>query len=205
MLRKGGNAVKLLNSTDFPTHFLRRMVAWCCRQVEYPVSCVREAQFRNRTSSCYSGHAYGSRRIVASVGPASMFPFGPDSRPGLAGMVLTDRLECLIAITSHELAHLHQYANRRTAKLKSRVEFDARWHEVKALEAFRVSRERLVAEWSAEPERSAALSAPKPSLIEQRAAKAAADLVRWQRKLKLALTKVRQYRRKVTYCGRLRR
>lgn len=191
--------MKLRNSTDYPNYFLRRMVGWICRQVDYPASRVREAQFRNRTGSVYSGHAYGSRRIVASVGPASMFPFGPDNRPGLAGMVLADRMECLIAITAHELAHLHQYANRRTAKLKGRVEFDARWHEVKALDAFRASRERLLAEWSAEPERCAALSAPKPTLTERRAAKAAADLARWQRKLKLAQTKVQQYKRRVAY------
>lgn len=40
---------------------------------------------------------------------------------------------------------------------------------------------------------------PRPSVREQRAAKAAAALERWQRKLKLAQTKVRQYKTRVSY------
>ena len=46
-------------------------------------------------------------------------------------------------------------------------------------------------------ERVAADRPPAPSLIEKRAAKAEADLARWERKLKLATTKVKFYRRKV--------
>jgi hypothetical protein len=41
--------------------------------------------------------------------------------------------------------------------------------------------------------------AVRPDLIKQRAEKAAIDLVRWERKLKLARTKVAKLRRKVKY------
>lgn len=191
--------MRLRNSTDWPDHFLRRMVSWCCRQIGYPPSKVREVQFRNRTRRCYSGRAYGSRRIVCSVGPASAFPVAPDNRPGMDGEIIADRLEALIAITAHELRHLWQYANgkSRTLDAERRTEHDARWHEVRTLRAFRHSRELLLIDWSHEP--ASHQSKPKPPVQERRAAKAQADLDRWLRKLKLAQTKVRKLKRRVTY------
>jgi hypothetical protein len=194
--------MKLRNSTDWPDYFLRRMVAWCCRQVDYKPSRVREAQFRNRTKRSYSGHAYGSRRIVASVGPDSRFPLKADDRPGMGNAAIADRLEALIVITAHELTHLHQY-DGRIGKLKSngQTEADARWHSIKALESFRVNREALLAEWSLPlAERPAK---PSTSVQEKRAAKAQADLDRWQRKLKLAQTKIRKLKQRVRYYDRV--
>jgi len=66
--------VKLINSTDYPDYFLRRMVSWCCREIGLPVRYVQEAAFRKggrwhsrRTGA--SGHAYlGSHRIVVTHG-----------------------------------------------------------------------------------------------------------------------------------------
>ena len=192
--------MKLKNSTTFENHFLRRMVAWCAKQVEYPVSKVREAQFRNRTRRSYSGHAYGSRRIVCSIGPASRFPLLPDSRPGMSNEIVADREEALIAVTAHELTHLHQYLFRRDTGKKRWSELDARWHEVKALREFRANRDALLAEWSKAP--AAKVAKPKPSIVEKRAAKAAADLARWNKKLKLAQTKVRKLKTRVRYYER---
>ena len=77
------------------------------------------------------------------------------------------------------------------------------------MDAFDADRERLLAEWAAEPARSAATStAPtfkdtlRASIVERRAAKAQADLERWQRKLKLAQGKVRKYKARVRYYER---
>lgn len=78
----------------------------------------------------------------------------------------------------------------------------------RVLAAFEADRERLLAEWNAEPLRAAAALAPEPnpepqpaapalSAAQRRAAKAATDLARWERKLKLAKTKVAKYRAKV--------
>ena len=44
---------------------------------------------------------------------------------------------------------------------------------------------------------------PKPDVKAKRAAKAAADLARWQRRLKLAQTKVKHYRKRVRYYDRV--
>ena len=191
--------MKLRNSTPWPDHFLRRLVSWCARQVGLPPSKVRNVQFRNRSKRSYSGHAYGGGRIVCSVGPAHRFPTNPDHRPGMDGESFADQLEALVAITAHEVRHLWQYANRKSNVLDAerRTEHDARWHEVRALRTFRENREALLAEWSVEPAARPVKS--KPSVQEQRAAKVQASLDRWQRKLKLAQTKIRKLKRQAAY------
>jgi hypothetical protein len=194
--------MKLANSTDFSDQMLRRMVSWTCKQLGFPASKLGSVQFRNRARRSYSGHAYYPRRIVVSIGPASRFPTKPDSRPGMQNEVFADRTEALIAVTSHEIAHLLQWREGRTRQLElhRRTEKDARWHEVLVLRAFRAEREALLAAWSHEPQ--AATIKMTPSVVEKRADKAATDLARWQRKLKLAQTKVRKLRTRVKYYER---
>lgn len=202
------------NSTHWTDPFLRRMLAWCCRHVGFKARRMTGVQFRKRSSGCYSGHAYGSRRIVVSIGPEDNFPAKPDSRPGMQNEVIGDQVEALVAVTAHEIAHLCQYRDGRSSRLdrERKSEHDARWHEVRALRDFRADREALLARWSAmplvieSPEESdplpvAAVALPKakPPIVERRAAKAEADLARWLRKLKLAQTKVRGYKRRVAY------
>jgi hypothetical protein len=189
--------MKITNSTDWAVHFLRRMTSWCCRQVGLPASKLRAAQFRNRTTSSYSGHAYcASGKIYCGIGPASHFPLPPDKRDGMAGEVLADRVEALVAITAHEVEHVNQYRSGRYDKLGRRLEANTRAVEVRVLRAFRAEREALLAAWVAEPARAAK---PVVSLEERRAAKAAADLARWNRKLALAKTKVRKLQIRVRY------
>lgn len=190
--------MKLRNSTNWTDSFLRRMLAWCAKQTGYPVRKLNEAQFRNRRERAYSGHAYWSRHIVVSIGPDSRFPTKPDGRPGMANEIMQDRLEALISVTAHELGHLVQHAEGRLRKLRQtrQTESSARFFEVQALRAFRADREVLLAAWSIEPVKE---SKPKPSIQEQRFAKVATALERWQRKAKLAATKVRMYKQKVRY------
>jgi ABC-type Fe3+-hydroxamate transport system substrate-binding protein len=65
--------------------------------------------------------------------------------------------------------------------------------------AFRESRETLLADWLREkPQRPAK---PKPSVVDRRAERAAELLAAWERRLKMAKTKVSKYRRKVNYYG----
>lgn len=198
--------MKLRNSSKWSDRFIRRMLAWCCRQVGYKVRRIVDAQFRTRTHACYSGHAYGSRRIVVSIGHDCFFPTTADTRPGIEGVVFADRLEALVAVTVHEIAHLQQYAERRSLALRQHgiIEHNARWHEVRALADFRAAREPLVSQWEAEPVLSAARSAPKLTVIEKRAMKAATDLERWKRKLTLAKNKVRKYTARVAYYAKKR-
>lgn len=32
-----GKTMRLVNTTDFPNYFLRRMVSWCCKQLDFSV------------------------------------------------------------------------------------------------------------------------------------------------------------------------
>lgn len=197
--------MKLANSTDWPNHFLRRMVAWCCRQIDLPPSSVRLATFRNRTTCSYSGHAWGSMRFVVSIGPDSRFPTGGHLYPGRTdeayrAPVFADRIECLVAVTAHELTHLREYEQRRRNPAIRTGERRTMHNERRILEQFRAERESLLAVWNeAPPERQAT---PKLSAVERRAAAAEKALAQWQRKLKLAQTKVKKYKTKVRYYDR---
>jgi hypothetical protein len=193
--------MKLKNTTEWPDYFLRRMVAWCCHESGLPVRRLREATFRNCAYS-FSGHAYGSMRIVCSVG-RSGFPASPDTRPGMSGEIIADRMEALIAIASHEIEHCCQYAERRSAALKKQrwSELVTRQHEVATLRKFREHREQLLTEWSEVPTPRASKS--KPTQQERNEAKAREMLATWERKLKLAKTKVTAYKRKCRYYDRV--
>lgn len=187
--------MKLVNSTVFPDRFLRRLVSWCCGQIELGVRELRLAEFTN-CSGHYRGLASNSRRILCRVGPAENFPMEPDGREGMDNEVIADRIEALVAITAHELAHIGQFVSGRMSRLKKqrRTEPATRREEVRVLRSFRLQRESLLAQWSAPAK-------PKPvlSIQDKRAAKALADLERWQRKLKLAQTKVRKAKRRAAY------
>lgn len=212
--------MKLRNSTDFSDHFLRRMVAWCCREVGLPVASVKRAAFGNRSKGAYSGHAWQSMRIHVSIGPASAYPTAGYLYPGRTSEAyrapsLQDRIEGLVAVTAHELTHLRDYSDHRErqrarnellragnypqpiVKRRRSGERHTMHEERRVIELFRTQRESLLAAWSeAPPERPAK---PQSSVQEKRAAKAQADLERWQRKLRLAQTKCRKLKQRVSY------
>lgn len=193
--------MKLKNTTDFSDWFLRRMVAWCCRQCGLPVRRLITAEFK-RTKQPYSGMAWG-RRIVVRIGEPWHFPFGPDKRPGMQGEILADRFEAVVAITAHEVEHCCQRFENRHHKLdgKRALERATRTVEIACLRAFRANRESLLAEWNKPPKARA--QKPKPSRAEQNEAHARAMLDRWERKLAIAKTKAAAWRRKVRRYDRI--
>lgn len=190
--------MQLKNSTDWSDRFLRRMLTWCCNEIGYKVRDLRGVQFRNRKTKHYSGRAYlNQRRIVVSIA-AREFQRLMTCRAHIAGkpIILHNRLEALVKVTTHELAHLCQWRDGR----RKLVEHDADWHAGHVLDLFRADHEQLIAAWSATAERP---KAPAKSKQQVNADKAEQFLVTWQRKLKLAQTKVKQYRAKVRRYERL--
>lgn len=187
--------MKIKNSTDWPNHFLRRMTAWCCRQLKLPVGYITECRFAVSRSD-YGGLCYG-RRIGVRVGKLVVFPchniYGNDYR---------DRLEILVGVTAHELAHSMAFREKgRTRRggyggSERRTEFLAQ----QVLEAFRGNRDGLLVCWSSEPQKK---TKPEPTRQELNDAKTRKQLATWERKLKLAKTKVAAYRRKVRYYDRV--
>ena len=187
--------MKIVNTTDFSDLFLRRLVSWCCRQIELPVNYMARATFRNKADG-YSGRG-GGLSIIVSIGRTG-FPYGPDTRDGMDNETYADRLECLVAITAHELEHCRQGNEGRmhTLRMRRRLEPMTRAVEVRVLRAFRADREALLAAWNLAP--PVRPRKPKPTAEERNEAKAREALARWERKLKLAKTKVTGYRRKVS-------
>jgi hypothetical protein len=118
-----------------------------------------------------------------------------------------DRVEALVAVTAHELYHCaadrHPDHRQRTRRRNSFGSSERLTHvmEVKVLRAFRANREALLAAWSADDAKPVTVKA-KSNVVEKRAAKAANDLSRWERKLKLAKTKVAKCRQRVRYYER---
>lgn len=199
--------MKLRNSTDWPDHFIRRMLAWCRKEIELPAKALRSARFRNRKTAVHSGCG-GWGEIIVSIGPDSFFPTKEYKCPGYPGMApaYADRVEALVAITAHELTHVRVHERLRNKPMiralrtGAHSERQTMYEMRRVLKLFQEQRGVLLAAWSAAPaERE---NKPKPSIVEQRAAKVLDSLSRWQRKLKLAQTKVRGLKKKAGYYER---
>lgn len=199
--------MKIQNTTDFSETFLRRMIAWCRKESEIPAKAIRLATFRNARRSqhrrsgfvSYSGWADGGRqtgKIRVSIGPDFAFPTKDFTAFGVLHPGYNNRVEALVAITAHELQHLAQF---RRGLVSGNLEPECVWAETRVLKAFRANCLQLFAQWNETPDVKAK---PAASIVEKRAAKAAAALAQWQRKLKLAQTKVRKYKQRVGYYER---
>lgn len=214
--------MKLKNTSRFPTHAIRRMVGWICREIGMKPPAL--AEFRNRTWRAYSGRAYWTRRIVVSIGPDSYkggsgaihhhYPmkhrgYKRACLPAVEGSdypTLHDSIDTLVMVTAHELGHICHFRLGHTGRgCEAKADAMARM----VYRKWREQREALWAGWTAtkaepaaEPVAAEPTPAPtpmkiKPDLIAQRRAKAEAMLARWTRRLKLATTKCRKYRRTV--------
>ena len=198
---KGESIMRLRNTTDFTDRFLRRMVAWCCRQLDMPASYVRAARFGNATNS-WGGVAYlQSRRISVRVGSEAQV--GHEVKHHKFGdgfqVITYTRLEVLLVTTAHELAHLDLYRRGNGSRRDGRSGGSERLTEGRAanvLEAFRRN-VHLLDVWATEP--AVRHRQIVQSVQEKRAAQAADKLLQWQRKAKLAATKIRKYRKQVRY------
>lgn len=192
--------MKLKNTTDFPLWFLRRMTAWCCRQLgDLKLRDVASVTFR-RSRGAYGGVARTHRRaITVCVGRPVEFPCESMTHRNGHSMKLADRVEALVWVIAHELAHVMQALQRTGTRQQgghAGSEMATEWHAKPVVEAFRAQRAALLAAWEEPP---AVALRPKPEPAQLRASKAEADLARWERKLKLAQTKVRKLRRRVLY------
>ena len=191
-----------MNSSWWSDAFIRGMLTWCKSAVEVPPGALKAAHFRKRTSACWSGHAWSSGRITVSIGSAARFhspvkwagyKLACLPSDGSGYLKIADQLEALVIVTAHELGHIADRARGGDWKRGAEAAADARARFV--LRKFRAERDTLEREWSEQP--AARPEPPRQGLLELRARKAAAYLTRWERKLKLANTKVRKYRHQV--------
>lgn len=249
--------MKLKNTTDWPDHFLRRMVAWCCRELDVPASYLRLATFTKYRGSFRGRAWHRSRRILIRIGAdgheqktarfllngqpivdgvfskiksanmpvrdaikqlekdgqlqtsIGLFTRHEESKweayyprtckyPGRVNaptFQIADRTEALLHVTAHEVAHHARWQDtfrNREARVDGMT--------LPLLEKFRANRESLLAEWSVEPKQRSVIALTRQ---QKNDAKARKMLATWERKLKLAKTKVVAYRRKVRYYDRV--
>lgn len=214
--------MKLKNTTEFFEYFLRRMTGWCADQVGVPRSAIKKAEFGKRSHGSYNGRAWsGTMRFRAVIGPESEFPtqghvYRGRTSDAFRALPLTDRIEALVAITAHEVTHLREYHEHRQRQRKRNDllrfvggpqkivkrrggERRTMFHERRVLELFRSQRDALLSEWNVPPKDK---PIPTVSIVDRRADAASKALVAWQRKFKLAQTKIRKYRQRVQYYER---
>ena len=148
--------MKLQNTTKWSDVFLRRMISWCCRELDASARLIHIATFRQRRTRTYSGRAWVyERRIVVSIN------INPNSYPcrgsyGAEGHMFHDAIEALVAVTTHECYHVaavmeadHKQRTRR-GRLGSSEALTIR-AEKEVLEKFRAARTELLVEWSESP------------------------------------------------------
>jgi len=213
--------MKLKNTTDFPDWFLRRMISWVCQNewLDWSVRKINEVDVRNRFTSYRrrSGHAWPMhRRIVLSIGTAELFrptifeenengrrmPVRDDSekdgwKKGSLEEGQKQRIRQLVDLTGHEVGHLTQYQKRAGHGKYS--ERECNHIAARVLEAFKENEDALVAEWMKPPSYATKPKKAKPTKQQERYERAKANLANWERKHKLAQTKLRKYRKQVAY------
>jgi hypothetical protein len=196
----------------YPAHVVRRAARWAAKHLGMEAKVLRtltvEVGYRKSQSGLGWGgwYRHGQRLVqvllcrdrAADEYPTSM---AHNAEERSAGRDVHDEWELFVAILAHELEHARCYAVARNWEERARLNHEPRVRAVdwRALLAFRESRETLLADWLREkPQRPAK---PKPSVVDRRAARAAELLAAWERRLKMAKTKVGKYRRKVNYYG----
>jgi hypothetical protein len=200
------------NHPGYPSHVVRRAARWAAKQIGMEAKVLRTLTVEVGYRRCRMGLGWGgwykhSQRLIQVLLPRDRdhddWPtsMAHNSEEKLAGRDAHDEWELFVAILAHELEHARCYAIARDYTERKRLNSEPRVRAVdwRALLAFREARETLLADWLREkPQRPAK---PKPSIVDRRAERAAKLLSQWERRLKMAKTKVGKYRRKVNYYG----
>jgi hypothetical protein len=147
------NAMEIVNSIGWRSGWLRKVVGYCCRELDYPPPLLRKATFRKAHRSTYRGRAHlESREIRVKINPANRYPLATESHRGLPPLRLSDAVEVLVNVTAHEVAHLERWERfardwRRRGKRDTFCEQDTESLARRVLAAFRADRGRLLAGW----------------------------------------------------------
>lgn len=185
--------MKLKNSTDFPSWFLRRMIGWICQHkaIGMSVRQIGEANFQNMhdSSGNFSGRAYcRNRGYYNNRFKVRISPLKDWENQG-------KRIRALVYVTAHEIEHLNQTLDVLKGRHRER---EARAWGYAVQEDFIAREAELTEAWFAPPVYATRSSAPK-SVVDKRKEAAIKNLKTWQRKLKMAENKVAKWQKKVRY------
>lgn len=196
---------------NYPSHVVRRATAWAAKQIGLEARHRKPltievgycATTYRRGGDTWRGIYRHSEKLVrVNLGRDIRYPTPAGHNRSEADRFANDEWEVFVKLLAHELEHARAYAVSKTWDERARLNHEPRVRAIdwRVLLAFRESRETLLAEWT-QPvaERP---SKPRPSVVDRRAERAAKLLADWERRLKVAKTKVTKYRRKVAYYGK---
>jgi hypothetical protein len=120
----GECTVRIATSIGWHRPWLRKVIAFACHELDYPVSCIAAASFSQCHNATHRGKAYPESRIIrAKINPLNVYPIEEKPQKGLPELALADAMETLIELTAHEIAHLerwHRTVRRQWASGKPR-------------------------------------------------------------------------------------
>jgi len=194
--------MNLINSTDYSDQFLRKMLKWVCKQlVESLPGNLKPDLFGHLNQvqlTNFSGTSRGRAwpyRIFVRIGAENKFPADEWLYHNSKVEARPDRICGLIGTVAHELSHVLDYTNHKDTNRRYR-ENRAVWNSNDIVKKFLADREALLEYWSRERK---TVQKPVLSLQDQRFSKIQTSLDRWQRKMKLAQTKIRKLKARARY------
>jgi hypothetical protein len=193
---------------EFPAHMVRRAVAWIAGEIG-----LRRRQrltitigYRQRAKDGWQGwYRHGSRSVEVWIGRNQTFPVRIGRNRQEAGRTAADVIELFVRVLAHELEHARAYQTAsRGSTTGRRLNSEPRVRSIdyRVLLAFRQRRDELLAEWMVAPAVTTSPARLQPTAGERRAHRAGELLAAWERRLRLAKTKVAKYRRRVAYYAR---
>ena len=195
--------------SGYPNHVIRRATAWAAKQIglegrhRQPLTIEVGYRKNRRGHGSWGGWYRHTKRLVQVLLPRGPMGYPQSMAHGVAereqGRDANDEWELFVAILAHELEHARAFAVARDWQEQARLNHEGRVRSVdhRVLLLFRESRDTLIEEWT----KPVAEFAPveRLTVVDRRAERAAALLSQWERRFKMAKTKVTKYRRKVGY------
>ncbi len=208
--------MKIENTTDVPSQVIRRCVSWICglKGIGYADAKIRPSDIKTvkvmNTRHGWHGHAkpWSKEVLLRFAKTDEAARTGTAEEMAALGSVRgpRDRWEALVSIAAHEVQHLaHDYRGAIFGSIRrSLKEGESRKAEEIALVAFRADRKALLERWHRGVVRDLRPASERRALstqlaVQRREDKARASLAAWERKLKTAQRKVKEYRAKVRY------
>lgn len=196
--------------SGYPEHVIRRATVWAAKQIglesKHRKTLTIEVGYCRTTwrrdGDTWRGlYRHRERLVRVNLGRDICYPTPAGHNKSEADRYANDEWEVFVKLLAHELEHARAYAVAQTWEERARLNHEPRVRAIdwRTLLAFRERRDELLAEWCRVPVKRPVVTRPKPSVVERRAERAAVLLSQWERRMRLAKTKVAKYRRRVAY------
>lgn len=149
--------MRLTTSIGWNRPWLRQMVRFCCKQLDYPNERLNSATFTRCHNSRYRGKVFLQTRVIrVKINPLNHYPFSDHVPKSLPPVLVADPIELVVLITAHEVAHLERWDRfarklRFEGKRDTFLEADTERHARRVLEAFRERRPSVLESWDEDP------------------------------------------------------